>query len=298
VLNSASVFGIIKDLGLSTKLPSGATSTLRYSTAQAAFYFGYILAVLPFAFVLQRLPLARTLGIAVFLWGVVTILTVVVKDFKGLVVQRVFLGIVEVRLDSVSATLESTSAEPAVILSAVECLPRLPTCDEHVLFFQRADRPAWHLVLGHGHLLYVRPFPPVPLLRPPWLTFVPLALTDSFSGAVNYGLGSAGGSLAPWKTMYLFAGAITMAWGVVVFLLLPESPARPGRFFSADDRRVLLDRTRRNQTGLNRKSFQLWQVREALQDPAIYFYLLLGSAIYVGDLLLAAAHPSATVSAR
>lgn len=97
MLNSASIFGIIKDLGLSTKLPSGATSTLRYSTTQAAFYFGYIFAVLPFALVLQRLPLARTLGIAIFVWGVVTMLTVVVKNYKGLVVQRVFLGIVEVR---------------------------------------------------------------------------------------------------------------------------------------------------------------------------------------------------------
>lgn len=45
---------------------------------------------------LQRLPLARTLGIMIILWGLVTILTVVVTDFKGLVVQRVFLGIVEV----------------------------------------------------------------------------------------------------------------------------------------------------------------------------------------------------------
>lgn len=122
--------------------------------------------------------------------------------------------------------------------------------------------------------------------EPPFRCYVfltPLLFTppSSFSGAINYGLGSAGGSLAPWKTMFLFAGAVTMAWGVVVVLLLPESPARPGRFFNPDERRILLDRVRRNQTGLNRKPFQWWQVREALQDPAIYFYLLLGSSIYV-----------------
>lgn len=121
--------------------------------------------------------------------------------------------------------------------------------------------------------------------------FLSLPLISSFSGAVNYGLGSAGGSLAPWKLMYLFAGAITMLWGVVVFFLLPESPARPGRFFSAEDRLILLDRARRNQTGLNRKRFQWWQVREASRDPAIYIYFLLGSSIYVGRSSLALPSP-------
>lgn len=46
VLGSASIFGIIKDLGLSTSTTSASgvvvTSTIRYSTANAAFYWGYI----------------------------------------------------------------------------------------------------------------------------------------------------------------------------------------------------------------------------------------------------------------
>lgn len=32
-----------------------------------------------------------------FLWGVVVILTVVIESYEGLVVQRVFLGFLEVR---------------------------------------------------------------------------------------------------------------------------------------------------------------------------------------------------------
>lgn len=38
VLGSASVFGVIEDLGLSTVNGQGQVSTLRYSTATAAFY--------------------------------------------------------------------------------------------------------------------------------------------------------------------------------------------------------------------------------------------------------------------
>ncbi|ESK87984.1 mfs [Moniliophthora roreri MCA 2997] len=77
VLGSASVFGIIEDLQLSTTV-NGVTTTERYSTANAAFYYGYIVAVLPIALVLQRLPLIKTLSTMIFIWGL-----------------RVFLGIVE-----------------------------------------------------------------------------------------------------------------------------------------------------------------------------------------------------------
>ncbi|KAM0790032.1 hypothetical protein ACM66B_005361 [Microbotryomycetes sp. NB124-2] len=94
ILGSAAIFGIIEDLGLSTTR-NGVVSTIRYSTASAAFYWGYAAAVLPVALVLQRLPIAKTLSLLIFLWGVCTILTVFVKSYEGLVVQRVFLGLLE-----------------------------------------------------------------------------------------------------------------------------------------------------------------------------------------------------------
>jgi fucose permease len=72
------------------------TSTAKYSTANAAFYYGYIVAVLPIALLVQRLPIVKTLSAFIFVWGLVCILTVVVEDYRGLVVQRVFLGLTEV----------------------------------------------------------------------------------------------------------------------------------------------------------------------------------------------------------
>ncbi|KAK0195047.1 major facilitator superfamily domain-containing protein [Armillaria mellea] len=87
ILGSASVFGIIDDLVV--------TSTQRYSTANAAFYYGYTVGVLPIALILQRLPLVKTLSAFIFLWGVICMLTVVVTSYPGLVIQRIFLGMVE-----------------------------------------------------------------------------------------------------------------------------------------------------------------------------------------------------------
>lgn len=59
---------------------NGKTSTARYATATAAFYYGYIVAVLPMALLFARLNLRLATGVVVVLWGVVAILTVVVKD--------------------------------------------------------------------------------------------------------------------------------------------------------------------------------------------------------------------------
>jgi hypothetical protein len=90
VLSSAAVFGMLADLHLSTPVPgTNLVSTKRYSTAYvhsssliyfllayilithienrtAAFYWGYLIGVLPIAFLLRRLPVAKTLSCFIF----------------------------------------------------------------------------------------------------------------------------------------------------------------------------------------------------------------------------------------
>ncbi|KAK8844791.1 hypothetical protein IAR55_006641 [Kwoniella newhampshirensis] len=94
VLGTAAVYGIIKDLHLSQTI-NGVTYTTRYSTATAAFYYGYIVAVLPMSLIFARLPLAKTASVCVLIWGLVCILTVVCHNYPGFVAQRVILGITE-----------------------------------------------------------------------------------------------------------------------------------------------------------------------------------------------------------
>ncbi|KZT50799.1 MFS general substrate transporter [Calocera cornea HHB12733] len=96
VFSSGALFGLLADLQLQTPVPgSTALSTVRYSTATAAFYWGYIIGVLPIALLLQRLPVAKALSALIFVWGVIVILTPTVNSYAGAVVQRFFLGLVE-----------------------------------------------------------------------------------------------------------------------------------------------------------------------------------------------------------
>lgn len=239
VLGSAAIFGILKDLHLTTTHTDPTTgkavvSTLRYSTASSAFYWGYIVAVLPFALLLQRVPISKTLSACIFLWGVVVILTVVIESYQGLVVQRVFLGLLE------------SSVSPGFVMITTQWYKR----EE-----QAARLGIWYSATG---------------------------IFSAFSGLVNYGLGSAHGSLAPWKRMYLFAGAWTILWSLVVLYMIPDSPRTASRWFTPAERRLLVARTQSNRTGRTElSSFDWTQAKEAALDIKIWLFLVMAAGIYV-----------------
>ncbi|CDW99020.1 hypothetical protein, partial [Sporisorium scitamineum] len=97
ILASASIFGILKDLELSVVHPGPpkVTSLERYSTATSAFYWGYLVAALPMALLVQRFRPNVFLGCAIVLWGAIVILTPAIGSWRGLIAQRFFLGAIE-----------------------------------------------------------------------------------------------------------------------------------------------------------------------------------------------------------
>ncbi|SJX64605.1 related to DAL5-Allantoate and ureidosuccinate permease [Sporisorium reilianum f. sp. reilianum] len=97
ILASASIFGILKDLELSVVHPGPPkrTSLGRYSTATSAFYWGYLVAALPMALLVQRFRPNVFLGCAIVLWGAIVILTPAIGSWRGLIAQRFFLGAIE-----------------------------------------------------------------------------------------------------------------------------------------------------------------------------------------------------------
>jgi MFS family permease len=87
-----------KDLSLSvlnhaTNPPTRVTTRLSWATS--IFYFGMLTGLYPMTFILQRFRIGRVLGILVILWGMVAMLTAAVTSWRGLYVQRFFLGFIE-----------------------------------------------------------------------------------------------------------------------------------------------------------------------------------------------------------
>ena len=97
-MGSAVLFGMTKDLSLSvvdTSTNPPTTDTSRLSWATSIFYFGMMAGLYPMTLMLQRFHFGKVLGVLVVFWGMIAMLTSAVTTFRGLYVQRFFLGFVE-----------------------------------------------------------------------------------------------------------------------------------------------------------------------------------------------------------
>lgn len=98
ILGAAVLFGMTGDLQLTvtdrTTTPP-TVDTTRLSWATSLFYFGMLAGLYPMSFALQRFNFGRILGAVVVVWAATCMSTAAVVSYKGLYVQRFFLGFVE-----------------------------------------------------------------------------------------------------------------------------------------------------------------------------------------------------------
>lgn len=70
-------------------------TTDQFSNLALFFYVSYLIVEFPHGYGMQRLPTAKYLGAAVILWGLVTALTCICKNYGALAATRVLLGCFE-----------------------------------------------------------------------------------------------------------------------------------------------------------------------------------------------------------
>ncbi|KAJ5369506.1 hypothetical protein N7509_014118 [Penicillium cosmopolitanum] len=86
MLNYAAVMGIKVHLKLKGN---------EFSNTASWFFIAYLIAEVPNVYFLQKVPAAKWLGGNVFFWGVAAAASAGAKDYKTLLVARIFLGIFE-----------------------------------------------------------------------------------------------------------------------------------------------------------------------------------------------------------
>jgi MFS family permease len=110
-------------------------------------------------------------------------------------------------------------------------------------------------------------------LRQSWW-FSSTGLFTIIGGALNYGFGQInGGALKRWQYIYLFAGVLTVFFGVYCFFV-PSSPASAW-FLTQEERFVAVERLRRGQTGVRCSKFKLAQVKEAVLDIKLWLIAIM-----------------------
>ncbi|KAK3669763.1 hypothetical protein LTR78_010336 [Recurvomyces mirabilis] len=85
-LSYASVFGLITDLGMTSK---------QYSWCSSIFYVGQLVAEFPVIYLMSRLHLTKFVGASIIIWGAICMCLAAPKNFAGFAAVRFLLGFAE-----------------------------------------------------------------------------------------------------------------------------------------------------------------------------------------------------------
>ncbi|KAL4922796.1 major facilitator superfamily domain-containing protein [Aspergillus aurantiobrunneus] len=101
-------------------------------------------------------------------------------------------------------------------------------------------------------------------------------LQNIIGGLLAYGFSFVPSSapISSWQSLFMTYGIITVIWGVFVGIWMPDSPMR-AKCWSEEDKRLMIERVRQNQTGLQNRVFRLEQVRDAFTDPQLYAFAII-----------------------
>ncbi|EXJ64983.1 hypothetical protein A1O7_01322 [Cladophialophora yegresii CBS 114405] len=80
-------------------------------------------------------------------------------------------------------------------------------------------------------------------------------------------------SFKSWQIMFLVFGIVTAAWGIVVFLILPDSPMASR--FNHNEKVFAIERLRENRTGIENKTFKREQLSETMLDPRTWLIVVI-----------------------
>lgn len=190
-----------------------------FSNAASAFFIAVLIAMVPNIWLLQRLPVAKWLGICLTGWGICTACHAALQNYAGLLTVRIFCGICEAAIPSALMLLSSqwyTRSEQAVRFSY------------------------WYCGMGFGQIL-----------------------GGLFSWAFQHVRPSA--PFAGWRIMFLAIGISTVLLGVVIILVVPDTPMQA--WFLSDDEKVnILEHVKTNQSGISNTRFLPYQLKEGLLD--------------------------------
>jgi sugar phosphate permease len=217
-------------------------TTSQFSNLALIFYVSYLALEFPHGYGMQRLPTGKYLGTAVTLWGVVTALTCVCKNYGALVATRVLLG-----------CFESAVAPSLILITS--------------MWYKKKEQPLrtgiWYLGVGTGTMIG---------------SLISFGFqhydSDSFTswqimflvvGLVTVAVGITG------KLLQQLSNFLVLTY--VVVTLLPDNPMSSR--LSPAEKVWAIERLRENQTGIENTHFKWHQAMECFKDPQTWMLVII-----------------------
>ncbi|KAK2608871.1 hypothetical protein QQS21_002584 [Conoideocrella luteorostrata] len=112
-----------------------------------------------------------------------------------------------------------------------------------------------------------------------------LGVVNMLGSLLTYGLGHINSSLHSYQIIFLFCGSITVAFSVVMFIFMPDSPMT-AKFLSREDKFIAIERLRMNQMGIGSGVWKWDHVKECAMDPKtwLWFFLMFVISIPSGGI--------------
>jgi hypothetical protein len=85
-----------------------------------------------------------------------------------------------------------------------------------------------------------------------------------------------------WQLLFLLLGGLTVIWSFCILWILPDSPMK-AKCYNEEEKRLMVERVRHNETGIQNREYKKYQVIEALTDPFVWACVLL---ITVANLII------------
>ncbi|KAJ3890582.1 major facilitator superfamily domain-containing protein [Lentinula edodes] len=234
-MSFASIMGITADTHLVGQ---------EYAWLTTCVYIAILVWEFPTNRLIQRLPVGKYLAFSISAWGAVLACSAACTNFTGLVVVRTLLGIFECVCQPAFVFLSTmwyTRDEQALVIGSFYSMNGFQQCVGGLIAYGIAH--IQHAKLKNWQIFFA--------VR--WLTLMSICSADPVQQLL---------------------GCITFVWGIFVAWWLPDSPMR-AKCFSPEDRILMAERVRKNETGIQNKEFKLYQAVEAFKDPIVWSVTLI-----------------------
>lgn len=141
----------------------------------------------------------------------------------------------------------------------------MATCRFLLGIFEAPITPCFMMIVGMWYMRHEQPFRA-------GIFYSCNGIGAMVGGILSYGIGQID-SFPVWKAIFLLCGGITVVWGVVLFMFLPDNIIT-AKQFSIRDRAILVARGKIGRTGIISRHIKWPQVYEALLDPQVWLLFL------------------------
>lgn len=105
-------------------------------------------------------------------------------------------------------------------------------------------------------------------------------IATMFGGLIGYAVGHIQSGLPRWMYVFIIFGALSVVWGIVSLLVLPDVPGT-AKFLNEREKAIAVARVSKNKQGVKNTQFRWYQAVQCAKDPKTWILFFMAIAAQV-----------------